>query len=52
MGSGGLPKKVTLGNFRVLKDSVRDVLLTHRIVAGKVSAEIFRNSEHGCFFKP
>ena len=39
-------KKATLSNFRILKDSVGDVLLTHRIVAGRLSVEIFRTSEH------
>ena len=45
-------KKATLNDFRILKDTVGDVLLTHTIVAGRLSVEIFRTSEHFCFAEP
>ena len=44
-------KKAMLSNFRILKDSVGYVLLTHTIVAGWLSVEIFRTSEHYLFVK-
>jgi len=44
-------RKAMLSNFRILKDSVGDVLLTHTIVAGWLSVEIFRTSEHYLFVK-